>query len=456
MHDHRLWGKDFVAGTILVRLIFINHLNNSNMRKCFFTLALLAISAGIFAQSFTARVLVLNEGYYDYFADSILVPVSIGAYNPATNVYTTLDEIEGARFASDIVIDGDAYFVAADHSLLKYDLNTDMLLDAADVSGIRKIAVTNEYIVVTRGEYLVELPSYIQVYNRSTLDLIFEIPADELPYTTEGVTIVDNMAYIAVNNGFVFGSEVGQIVVLDLDAQMIDQTIDLGADGINPDNLMIEGEYIYTLNNKDFTGSSVSAYRMTTGELSTTNLMNISSGCGTSAINSGTIYYQELFGTTISRFDAASQTIVGEDEVSLSFYGLDFDPVSGNMYTSETDYFSYGKVHVYNADLEEIAMFDAGVSPGTFAFDVRLESAISDMPAIAFTTFPNPVADVLHVQSAEAIRWVSVQDITGKQLLIQDAGNQQLVEISVRDFASGMYTITVGNTQGMHTQTFIK
>ena len=426
------------------------------MRKCFFTLSMLAITAGVFAQTYTARVLVLNEGYYDYLADSILVPVSIGAFNPATGVYTTIDEVEGARFASDVVIDGDAYFVAADHALLKYDLLTDMLLDEADVAGIRKIAVSGDYLVVTRGEYLVDLPAYIQVYDRTNLELIFEISSDVLPYTTEGVTIQDNLAYVAVNNGFVFGSEVGKIVVVDLNTQEIIQTVELGADGINPDNLMIEGDYIYTLNNKDFTGSSVSAYRLTTGDLSTTNLMNISSGCGTSAINSGTIYYQEMFGTTLSRFDAATQSIVGEDEVSLSFYGLGFDPVSGNMYASETDYFSYGKVHVYNSDLEEIAVFNTGVSPGTFAYDVRLTTAVDNADKAIFTAYPNPVVDVLHVSGVNAQDVIFIQDITGKQVMEMRAADNNTLDLPVQFLPSGMYTITVASQQASYTQTFIK
>lgn len=426
------------------------------MRKSIFTFVLLAISFSVFAQSYTARVLVLNEGYYDYISGEILEPVTVGSFDPSTATYTTLHTIAGARFASDIVIAGDVYFVAADDQLLKYDLATDALLDAAEVQGIRKVAVTDEQVIVTRGEYMVELPAYVQVYDLNTLDLAYEISADVLPHTTEGVSIQDGKAYIAVNNGFIWGEEVGYIAVLDLATQTIAQTIDLGVDGINPDNLMMEGEYIYTLNNKDFTGSSVSAYRMTTGEISTTNLANISSGCGTSAIQSGTIYYQELFGTTVSRFDAGTATILGEDEYGVSFYGLDFDPVSGYMYTSETDFFSYGTVHAYDADMNIVYTFNAGVSPGNFAFDVRLEAGISEQEVAHVQVYPNPVVDHFTVDAGLPIEQLIICDITGKQLMQVQGNAQTQCTVGVEGIPAGLYTLTTVFANGSATEVFQK
>ena len=44
----------------------------------------------------------------------------------------------------------------------------------------------------------------------------------------------------------------GQIAVIDLNSETLETTVELGADGINPDNLMVEDGIIYTLNNKGF------------------------------------------------------------------------------------------------------------------------------------------------------------------------------------------------------------
>ena len=65
----------------------------------------------IFAQNtYLNQVLLLNEGCYDYYEQEILEPVTVGVYNPDTNTYNTIIEISGARFASDLIIDQDAYY----------------------------------------------------------------------------------------------------------------------------------------------------------------------------------------------------------------------------------------------------------------------------------------------------------------------------------------------------------
>lgn len=426
------------------------------MKKFMYLILGVIISQNIMAQSFVSRVLILNEGYFDYITNDIIVPVTVGAYDPATGVYTTIQTVEGARFASDIVVDGDYYYVAADHYLLQYDLNTNALVHMADVPGIRKIGIDDAHVVVTRGEYMVTLPSYVQVYDKSTLTLSYEITADVLPHTTEGVVINEDKAYIAVNNGFVFGAEVGYIAVLDLNTSNITSTIDLGPDGLNPDNLMFEGDALYTLNNKDFTGSSVSSYKIATGDITTTNLANISSGCGTSAISSGSIYYQELFGTTISKFDPATTEITGESEYGISFYGLAFDPIDGIMYTSETDYFSYGRVYAFDADGTLLTSFDAGVSPGNFAFDVRMGSAVENMTTLHANIQPNPASTALQVTADFTVASVRIADMRGVVCYAASGYAADEIAVDVTSLAAGQYMITLTGDAGTSTAMFIK
>ncbi|MBC8047839.1 MAG: hypothetical protein H7Y00_13660, partial [Fimbriimonadaceae bacterium] len=69
------------------------------MRNFFYTFIATIFATSLFAQTYVERVFILNEGYYDYFSGDILTPVSLGAYDPETEIYTVLDEIENARFA---------------------------------------------------------------------------------------------------------------------------------------------------------------------------------------------------------------------------------------------------------------------------------------------------------------------------------------------------------------------
>lgn len=102
-------------------LIFIN---TERMKKTIFYFLALTASFTIQAQEYVNQVLILNEGYFDYTNNEIVEPASIGSYNPATEVYTEVIELDGMRFGSDLIIDNEVYYVAADTKIFKINLNT--------------------------------------------------------------------------------------------------------------------------------------------------------------------------------------------------------------------------------------------------------------------------------------------------------------------------------------------
>ena len=63
-------------------------------------LALLTASLSLQAQgNYVHRIIVVNEGHYDYVNNVQTVPVTVGAYNPSTHSYAAFDTIFNARFA---------------------------------------------------------------------------------------------------------------------------------------------------------------------------------------------------------------------------------------------------------------------------------------------------------------------------------------------------------------------
>ena len=80
-----------------------------------------------FGQNYVYQVYVLKEGYYDYQTSQQLQPVTLGAYNPQTQVYSVVDTLENARFGSDLLVTEMALYVAADQQILKYDKFIDVL-----------------------------------------------------------------------------------------------------------------------------------------------------------------------------------------------------------------------------------------------------------------------------------------------------------------------------------------
>ena len=443
----------FVLFAVFLNPHIINELKKIIMRK--FTFTLLAAITILFANAQSVnRVLILNEGYYDYVSSEIITPVTIGAYDPATSIYTTLDEIENARFATDIKIDGNYFYVAADDHLLKYDLLTNELINSVEITGIRKLAFWNDDIIVTRGEYLLTFDSYVQVYDKNSLEMIFEVPGDIVPHAAEGIVVKDGIAYVAVNNGFIWGEEVGYIAAVDLYTQTVISTIDLGPNGKNPDNIMMDGDNIFTLNNKDYTGSSVSNFKIGTGDIATTDLINISAGCGTSVYFNGDIYYQELFNSVVTKYNPITEVIVDETDYTKNFYAIAFDEINNLMYASETDYFSFGKINIYEIGGDLISSFDAGVSPGNIVLDVRMGTAVNEIKPAEIKIYPNPTVETLTIQMAgnSSIDLIEIYSVDGKKIEIQSTANS----IDVSSLSAGTYFLKITSGDNVISKSFSK
>ena len=348
------------------------------MKKVVFVLCL--IYQGVMAQNVVNQVLILNEGRYDYTLGEIETPVTIGSYDPVTNNYSVVDTIEGARFASDMIINGDYFYIAADTQLLKYDLNTYELLASQLVTGVRNILIVNDNLFVSRGEYGISFDSYFQIYSKSDLTFISELDTTEGPkWTTQNMVHTDNKLYVAINNGFEWGNEKSLIGVLDLSTLSYLEEIDLGSDATNPDNMMITDDYIYTVNNKNWSGASFSKVDLSTHSSTTINVSDVSTGCGTSCLRGDKINFQISMDSVLLEWDPATLLSSGNPlGINQNFYELAYDEVNNYLYASETDYSTYGKVHIYDADNNLVSEFDCGVSPGTIVFDVRNTTSIED------------------------------------------------------------------------------
>jgi hypothetical protein len=239
-----------------------------------------------------------------------------------------------------------------------------------------------------------------------------------------------------VNNGYEWGNEKGIIGKLDLNALTYGNEIDLGPDGKNPDNLVKVGSFLYSVNNKDWSGSSISKVALDGSSNSTVNIATASTGCGTSALRDDKLVYQISMETTLNEFDINLMNPVGPvSGHTLNYYELAQEPVSGNLYASETDFFSFGIVHIFNTSNTELASFNVGISPGTIVFDVRSSSASLNELASNIAVYPNPTTDFLNVNVEGTKR---VLDLQGKVLATSESNM-----IDVSNLNSGVYFLEV-------------
>jgi len=413
------------------------------MYRSFLLAPALAASCIVSAQQVVHQVLVLNEGYYDNTAHVQVVPVSLGSYDPSSGIYQTVATINGARFGSDVEVDGNVIYVAADTLLLKFDANNYAPLGQTVVHGIRKIAIWNSEVLITRGE-LGGLPHYFEARDKNTLALDYAItPLDGLLYSAEDVQVADNKAYIAVNNGFAYPNYTGLIGVIDLVNGTYGSEIDLGPDGLNPENLMVTADAIYALNNKDFSGSSISKIGRTDATLHFTHNVAMNSGCGASALVADRICYQEYALNKVARFDVATDQVLDTLQDPPSLYGLIEDPINQVMYGTTTDFFSTGALNVMDYAGHVMSTVPVSVSPGHLALDVRMSTGISETVGDGMRVYPNPAQDEIFITlvNATANARITIADASGRVVTDELRNTTGTVRMNVSALASGIYTV---------------
>ena len=403
----------------------------------------MGLSTILNAQNYVHQAIILNEGKFDYNTSSIIEPVTIGSYNPVSQTYSIVDTLEGMRFTSDLIIEGNYYYVAADTKIFKIDLNSHQEVSSVSCPGVRNLGIYQNKLIATRGEYLTTFASYLHVYDATDLSLITAIDTIQGPkWATQNIVIDGSNAYVAVNNAYEWGNEKGLIGKLDLNTLTYGNEIDLGPDGKNPDNMVKSGNSIYTVNNKDWSGSSISKIDLTNTSSSTVNLNSASTGCGTSALRDNKIVYQISNETILNEFDYTLMNNVGPiTGITMNFYELAQEPVNGNLYASTTDFTSFGKVYIYDNQNNELSNFNVGIAPGTIGFDIRMLSAGLNEMKETISVYPNPASEVLFVQNSQGAE-ISILNMFGK-VMTKSTSN----ELNLNHLSPGSYFVNVNGSQ---------
>lgn len=397
-----------------------------------FSAALFCATA--FAQQYVHQVLIANEGFFDFQTNNIVEPATIGTYNPQTQTYQIANTLAGQRFSSDVIIDGNFYFVAADTKIYKFDLNSHQEVGSISLPGVRNLAISGNKLIATRGEYLQTFDSYLQVFDKNSLQLIAAFDTTNGPkWAAQNIVVANDIAYIAVNNAYEWGNEKGLIGQLNLNTLQYGSEIDLGVEGKNPDNMFLFNNEIYTVNNKDWTGASVSKVSLS-GNVNTQNIASAVTGCGTSALRDDKLVYQISMENTLNDYNLISMSNVGPVAgIVNNFYELAQEPVSGFLYTSTTDFFSQGMVQIYDATNSLSHQFAVGVSPGTIVFDLRSNVGLNENTEVIGVS-PNPSTGVFQINGLGFNQTYQIVNTAGQVIL-----TCQTSSIDLSNLESGIY-----------------
>ena len=427
------------------------------MKKKITLLLFVLYTVVVQADNFVNKVIILNEGHYDYVNQVQTVPVTVGSYDPVTRLYTSFDTIYNARFGSHVIVDGSNIFVAADNQLVRYDADSHQRLATATLAGVRKIAVWNNQLLISRGEYGIDYASYFVVYDKNNLSFLYDLPvASGGPqYASEGIVINNDTAYLAINNGFNWGNEVGIVGRIDLANQSYINEIDLGAGATNPENLILDGGSVYTFNNTNYSTSSITKIDIGS-QTTTTNNLNTTSGCGATGFASGNILFEVSGDTRIRRFNTSSFIVLDTLQMNRSIYGMATDEINNLIYVGETDYTTNGRIFILDFTGATVDSFDVSVSPGNIALDIRSATGINE-PSVSGKIFcyPNPAADHLNVfisgKNNSTKETFVLTDITGREAQ-RITSDQQSFLIDIQSLDAGIYTLRSLTNANMKTK----
>lgn len=427
----------------------------TNFKKKIILLAIVAMPFALNAQTPGNRqIITANGGLFE-----VNLPyndfVTVQSVDPVTNQVIVFDTIK-TQSIQDVIVSGNFAFVAAQDSIVKYDITTYTRQAVALVEGVNKLAIYNNLLIITRQYPVTE--KFVQV--RSTADLSLLKEFSEISGESAGILVKGTKAYIAVNGGWAGTS--GKIAILDMITVRFEEEIDLGADAIGIFNLFRFKENVVSVNRTPYGGTTGSLSVLDPTNHFNTTVYNANIGTGYQVYNK--ILYVGINGN-IGSFDLNSMTVLNptliENPAVASFGSIasaSLDTLNMKFYVNVTDYFSFGQGYVYNFSGDSIGAFTSGISNEAMAIDYTSVTGISDGNTSSdLTIFPNPCSTRLSITSVPSNSLISIYSIDG-QLVFQEsvsAASEQF-NLDVDRLKNGIFMLVITHNQQIYRSKFVK
>lgn len=363
-----------------------------DMNKAKRTAMISALAVGLMCNAAFAQdeLWVLNEGRFDWTTGEVVEAPSLGHIDMTTLNYQSLLEFDGAAFATDLEIEGDVAVVVLENRVVKVDLTSGQILASADLLGAQEATLLSDgTVVVTRGGVdpstyqALQLESYLVWLDGA--DLSFEgelVPGQGPSAPSQEIAVLDDVVFVAVNNGWEWGQEVGRLGRWSPQDDTYEEW-DLGVDANNPVALHVRDGQFFTVNNGDWSSTSVT--RISIGEtpvVETAVLANVSAGCNASAFVGDDLALQ-IEGETGLRLIHGTSLNWSEDVLTPqapTAYSLAVHAQYDWVCSGVTDFVTFGEVQIHTTSGDLIATVPVGTAPGTLVWRTNPVSAIEVQP----------------------------------------------------------------------------
>jgi len=146
-------------------------------------------------------------------------------------------------------------------------------------------------------------------------------------------------------------------------------------------------------------------------------------------------------GTSLDYLDPRTFYIDQNETKTISLTGsLSLDPGTYLIGLYSSDSSSWNRISPKDSSLIRFTLAD------------QIIQNVPDTNSVNFEIYPNPVKDVLHIQTSSTIRQIQIFDLSGR-ILIKETNNSAPNVISLQ---SGVYLLRVETDNGIKTERFIK
>lgn len=410
----------------------------------FFALALIAFSLKSQAQQIVNHQIISANGGVFEFSAPYNDYVSVQTINPTTGEVSIFDTIY-SQSVQDVCISGLQAYVAAQDSLIKYDLSTYQRQAAEEVSGINKVFVYGDVLIISR-QYPVT-SGFVQIRNANTLELIHQF--EEVSGEAAGIIVIEDKAYVAVNGGWAGTS--GKIAIIDLIGQRFDSEIDLGPQAIGIYNLYSYKGSIISVNRSPYGASSGSLSTLNPDNFNFTNhvFTNATTGFGAGIMNSKLycILNGNIGSVSLETMSIENMELITNPAAANfgSITSACVDTVNGKIFLNAGDFFAFGQGYSYSTEGIAISMFESGISAEAMNIEYRYSTSVQSTEKQKVAIFPNPFSNSSIVKGIKSGESIHIFQLNGVEVYHQAITENGVLELSLPTLSAGMYVLQVRN-----------
>ena len=404
------------------------------------------------------QVIIVNGGKFES-VPPLTDYVTVQKYDPVAHTVTVFDVIK-TQSVQDVIVHDHFAYVAAQDSIIKYDIDTYERVAAIADSGMAKLYMFGNKVLVSKQFPIKRF--FLEVLDEN-LSLLYRVQG--ISDQCGGITSVGNAVFVAVNGGYA-GTE-GKLARINSSNWSVMGESNFGPDAVGTWNVYPYDYKIYCVNRTPAgipDQGSITVYDIYQDTF-VNYLFGVNIGDG-SGIKDNILYLKMNEGIGSFNLDTkqiVDTTIVPDPGSAARNYILSsaVDYVNGYLYLNIGNRSTYGYGKITNMAGDSIGSFTEGINADAIAIDYRTPVGVKPGQSNSdqITIYPNPVYDLITItlNNPGEVSVLKITDQTGRVILEKKPiGNEKTLSFDFSENPSGIYLVLLTTENGIITGKFIK